>query len=320
MRRERCLPAVLIFLLAGCASEPSPLLGSLEWDRIAITAEASEPVLHWSVAEGDLVEAGAALLQLDPRRADARIERATGDLRQAEARLSELANGARLETIEAARAEVASAQAAQAEAEREYVRVAEMRERGLVAVAALDAVTATRNQRRAATTAASAQLRELTRGTRPEQVEQAAAAVESARAALRASELDRARLDIVAPRAGRIDALPFKPGDQPPIGAAVVSLLVGEAPFARIFVPAPQRTDIEPGATFRVRVQGIDEPFDANVRSIRSEPSFTPYYALAGDDASRLVYRAELVLQGDAARKLPAGLPVTVGIASDDRK
>jgi HlyD family secretion protein len=30
---------------------------------------------------------------------------------------------------------------------------------------------------------------------------------------------------------------------------------------------------------------------------------------LTGEDASRLAYRAELVLDGDAARKLPAGLP-----------
>ena len=33
--------------------------------------------------------------------------------------------------------------------------------------------------------------------------------------------------------------------------------------------------------------------------------------ALAGDDAARLVYRAELVLQGDGAADLPAGLPVS---------
>jgi HlyD family secretion protein len=45
------------------------------------------------------------------------------------------------------------------------------------------------------------------------------------------------------------------------------------------------------------------------LRSIRSEPSFTPYYALAGDDASRLVYAAELLL--DSGADLPAGLPVT---------
>ncbi len=60
-----------------------------------------------------------------------------------------------------------------------------------------------------------------------------------------------------------------------------------------------------------MRVEGVATPFTATLRSIRSEPSFTPYYALAGDDASRLVYPAELVLDGAAAAELPAGLPVT---------
>jgi len=88
-----------------------------------------------------------------------------------------------------------------------------------------------------------------------------------------------------------------------------VSLLVGDAPYARVFVPAPRRAALGPGAKFEVHVEGAATPFAATLRSISSEPSFTPYYALAGDDASRLVYRAELVL--DSGADLPAGLPVT---------
>jgi HlyD family secretion protein len=76
-----------------------------------------------------------------------------------------------------------------------------------------------------------------------------------------------------------------------------------------VFVPAPQRAQLAIGARFEVHVEGLDKPFSATLRSIRSEPSFTPYYALAGDDASRLVYQAELLLDGGA--DLPAGLPVT---------
>jgi HlyD family secretion protein len=91
----------------------------------------------------------------------------------------------------------------------------------------------------------------------------------------------------------------------------MVSMLVGDAPYARVFVPAPRRAELKPGDKFEVRVQGVAQPFTATLRSIRSEPSFTPYYALAGDDASRLVYRTELLLEGTAAADLPAGLPVS---------
>jgi HlyD family secretion protein len=296
--------------LAGCAeSGPAPLVGTLEFDRVAVTAELSEPVLRWAVAEGDRVEAGAVVLELDARRQEARIAEAYSQLMVSEARLAELTHGARIETIDAARANLERARAAQTDAETEYTRVAELRKRELVAQSAVDQAVAARNQRRAETQAVEAQLRELTQGTRPEQLEQAAAAVAAARASLDTLKLTRERLTVRAPRAGRIDALPFRAGDQPPVGAELVSMLVGDAPYARVFVPAPRRAELKIGARFEVRVEGVDAPFTATLRSIRSEPSFTPYYALAGDDASRLVYPAELLLDGGA--DLPAGLPVT---------
>lgn len=318
MRVERWLAGLLLPFLAGCTERPPELLGTLEWDRVAVAAEASEPVLRWAVAEGDRVEAGAVLLELDPRRQDARVAQARGELAQAEARFAESSHGARLETVDAARADLAHARAGQAEAERAFTRAAELRERRLNAVADLDRARAARDQRRAEAAAAQARLRELTRGTRPEQIEQATAAVEAARAALDREQLLRERLTVRAPRAGRVDALPFHPGDQPPLGAAVASLLVGPSPYARVFVPEAQRARLAPGATFRVRVQGVEGAFAARLRSLRSEASFTPYFALAGDDAARLVYRAELVLEDERARDLPAGLPLTAERVDDE--
>jgi HlyD family secretion protein len=294
-------------------------LGSLEWDRIALVAESSEPIVRLAVAEGARVVAGDILLELDTRRQDARIAQATASLAEAEARLAELAHGARIETIDAARATLARARAAQRDAETEYERVVELRSRELVAAALLDQALAQRDQRRAETTAAEAQLQELTAGTRPEQIEQAAAAVDTAKAVLHELNLTRERLIVRAPRDGIVDALPFDPGHQPPAGAEVVSLLVGDAPYARVFIPEPLRAQVKPGAEFEIRVEGIDTLFAARLRSVRSEPSFTPYYALAGDDASRLVYRAELLLEGEAAAALPAGLPLTATLRDDGR-
>jgi HlyD family secretion protein len=312
MRVDRPLILLATALLAACdRDENPPLVGSLEWDRIAVTAELPEPVIQWNVAEGDRVDAGTVLLEQDARRQDARIAAARGDLEQAEARLQELANGARIETIDAARANLARARAAESEAIMDYERMAELESRGLVATAALDQSLAQRNQARAQTQAFEAQLQELTHGTRPEQVEQAAAAVEAARASLASAELTRERLTVRAPRAGRVDALPFHPGDHPPIGAELASMLVGDAPYARVFVPAPRRAALQPGDRFEIHVEGVEQVFRATLRSIRSEASFTPYYALAGDDASRLVYRAELVIEGPGSADLPAGLPVS---------
>ena len=309
--RRLLLSALLLAALTGCADADKPLLGTLEWDRVSLPAEASEVLLRIAVAEGERVEAGQLLLELDPRRQDARIAQARAEVEQAAAHLAELSNGARSETIEAARADLARNRAELTDAERSFSRIAELYQRKQVAIAELDRARAARDQASAATRSAEAQLRELTNGTRPEQLEQAAAALEAARGNLAQLQVGREHLSLRAPRAGLVDALPFKVGDQPPTGAELVSLLVGEQPYARVFIPASIRAQVSVGDVMRVFVEGVEQPFQARVRSIRSEAAFTPYYALTGDDASRLMYRAELVLQGEAARQLPAGLPLS---------
>ena len=137
---------------------------------------------------------------------------------------------------------------------------------------------------------------------------EAAAAAARAQAALQAATLDK--LNVVAPRAGRVDSLPYKLGDQAPVGAPLAILLVGDAPYARVYVPERMRANVKPGQAARVFVDGRDGSLKGHVRMVRSEASFTPYYALSGDDAERLSYLAEIVL--DQPADLPAGIPVRV--------
>jgi HlyD family secretion protein len=312
----------LLVTIAGCSDRtPPPLLGTLEWDRVAVAAEASEPILALAVTEGARVQAGDLILSLDPRRTDAQLAQAQAEQRKAEAALAELRHGTRIETIDAARATLAGAESTQTNAKRERDRLAEIRKRGLIAQADLDNADTALRTASASAGAARANLSELLNGTRIEDIDQAEAALASAQAATQHMMLTRARLDVRAPRDGEVDALPFRLGDQPPLGASLVSLLAGAAPYARVYVPAAQRATLAEGMHCQVQVQGVASAFDATIRTLRSDPAFTPYYALTGDDASRLAYRAELLLAGDAATKLPAGLPTqaTCGAQAADR-
>ncbi|MBM1143467.1 HlyD family efflux transporter periplasmic adaptor subunit [Alcanivorax sp. ZXX171] len=306
----RLLPAVCCLgLLSACGGGPEPLPGTLEWDRVDILAEASEPVTELAVREGERVEPGRLLLRLDARRTQAQLDEARATLRQQRARLAELRHGARIEAVDAARAELAQAQSDRDTARTALQRARALHERGALAKAGLDDAGNAFDTAEARVNAQNARLTELLHGTRPEQLEQAEAAVESAQARVAGLAVSRERLDVTAPAAGRVDALPHRLGDQPAAGATLVTLLAGEAPYARVFIPELRRASVNPGDRYRVRVDGIEETFPAVVRSVRSEPAFTPYYALTGDDANRLSYQAELVLQGEAARRLPAGLP-----------
>ena len=113
-------------------------------------------------------------------------------------------------------------------------------------------------------------------------------------------------------RAGTVDALPFREGDEPPVGAAVAVLLVGEAPFARVYVPAELRPRAVAGGTVSVAVDGFEKPFEGRIRFISAEAAFTPYYALTEKDRGHLSYLAEIDLLEGSARDLPTGLPVEV--------
>ena len=69
----RCRTAtilVLSVLLGGCNDTNNRWHGTVEWDRAAVLAEVSEPLLTVAVSEGQSVNAGQLLLQLDPRRTD----------------------------------------------------------------------------------------------------------------------------------------------------------------------------------------------------------------------------------------------------------
>jgi HlyD family secretion protein len=305
------LCCIFAIALAGCArdSGPAPLLGTLEWDRIAVPAEASEPITRILVDEGDRVSAGQLLLALDPRRTQAQLDAAQADVQRLTAALDELRNGARTETIDASRAALARAQTTAANARIARDRAADIRKRGLNSQADLDNANTALRQADADVKSARANLAELLNGTRPEDLAQGEASLAQARAQATQLMLTLDRLAVHAPRAGRVDALPFRLGDRPSAGASVVSLLVGDAPYAQVFVPESQRASVQQGARFSVHVDGIAQPFTATLKRIRSEASFTPYYALSGDDASRLTYRGDLFLDGDAARKLPAGVP-----------
>jgi HlyD family secretion protein len=310
-RPERLLlPLLGAIVLCACQRAPdNELPGTLEWDRVNVLAEVSEPVIALEVKEGDQVQAGQVLLRLDPRRTDAQLAGARADVQRLSAQLDELRHGARVEIIDAARAQLQRAESDAANARRAHDRALELRKSGTIAQATLDDASNALRMAQASANATRAQLTELLHGTRPEQLEQAEAALAAAEASAQRLAVTRERLDVRAVRGGRVDALPFRFGDQPPVGATLVSLLAGDAPYARVYVPERLRASTRPGQHFRVHVDGVDKPFDAVLRSVRSEPAFTPYYALSGDDATRLSYRAELVLQGEAARELPAGLP-----------
>jgi HlyD family secretion protein len=300
--------------LCACSKQPPQALGTLEYDRITLPAPAAERIVAIEVRDGEQVAAGQPLLQLDPTHTQSELAAAAAQAQQQRAVLAELQAGPRTEDIAKARANLMAAAAQAREARAYYDRLAPLKGNNYVAAADLDRARAAAGNADGQVAAARAALDELLHGTRPEQIAQAEAAVAAAVAQATAQQVLLGKLRIVAPRAGRVDNLPYKLGDQAPVGAPLAILLAGDAPYARIYVPEQQRANVHVGDAIQVFVDGRKKSYAGTVRMLRSEPDFTPYYALIGDDAARLSYLAEVTLGADATH-LPAGLPVHVELA-----
>ncbi|MEL4425240.1 HlyD family efflux transporter periplasmic adaptor subunit [Shewanella indica] len=304
------LTATLLLLQACGDSGESRAMGTLERDRIQLSAPVAEQIADIHVAEGDKVEAGQLLLQLDSRSAVARVAQRRAELAEAGARLDELQQGARVEERRAARAAIEAATAAATEARLRYQRTRELFAAKVVGQAELDAAIAERDHTKALVEQANEQWLQLENGTRSEQLAQAEARVAAAAAALKAEEKALDDLSLRAPLASEVDILPWKRGDRVAQGTQLVALLALDKPYARVYLPQTAISKLSRGDKLEVWVDGVAQPLKGTVRNIRSQPAFTPFYALNERDRARLMYLTDIDVEG--AKSLPSGLALEV--------
>ncbi len=311
MKLKLLIPIGVGIILSACEEQPLMAVGQLESDRVEIITESNEAIATIAVSEGDMLQAGALILQQDAARMQLRIDEAQANIQRLEAQLQELLNGPRQETITAARASLDEATVERNFRMRDLERLAGLRERNLTSIESVDNAERQLNLARARVELVTAQLAELEAGTRPEQVTQARSALLQAQAQLKSLELDRERLSITAPVPGLIDVLPFEPGERPAVGGIVAVILAGEQAYARIYIPEPMRIRLNVGSELQVHIDGLDAPVAGRIRRIAAEPVFTPYFALTERDRSRLAFVAEVTLP-NTGQRLPEGVPVQV--------
>jgi HlyD family secretion protein len=310
----------IVFVLLGCCgiaacgndAYKGQILGTLERDRLELIAEANEPIVDIQVREGDVVQAGATLLRQELGSMQARLDQAIAARNVAERRLAELIKGPRAQEITEARAALESARSALETETNEYRRVQDMVSRKLLSQSALDQARSRRDSASGTEKQTAARLHLLLEGTRIEEVEQAEAALKQAQAALVELETSAARYIVRAPRAGHVEAIPYKLGERPAPGMPLIVMLADGTPYARVYVPEPRRTQFTPGTHVAVRVDGREAQLSGVVRFVSAEAAFTPYYALTQADRSRLSYLAEIDLPGTEAASVPTGMPVQI--------
>ena len=291
-------------------------MGTLERDRVELAAEFSEPIVEVRVQEGEVVQAGQLLMRQDGARVEQDLKAAQAAVVRAEQRLAELMRGPRVEAIRAARARFDGAREILEVSTREHLRLNDLAGQNIASRTDVDRALRSVEVARTEMEALGAVLEDLLDGATVEELGQAEAAVAEAQAVLERLRISAGRLDIVAPRDGRIEAMPYELGERPPAGAPVAVMLAAGTLHARIYVPEPLRARVQPGLPALLQVDGVAEELSGTVSFVSSNAAFTPYFSLTQRDRGRLVYLAEVKVDEPPYGDLPAGLPVEVDFPS----
>ena len=301
-------------IACGCDTQPpAQALGTIERDRVTLTATSSEVITHLPIREGEQVQIGDVLVQLDTRKQKTVLAKAKSEQAKASAYLLRLTNGERPQDIAAAKARVSSASAYLTEAENNYRRIIELVKQKLASQSQKDTALAARDSAKANQQSAQEEYEKLLAGARPEDIDQAKAALEATNAEVDYQQQKLNELTITATRNGILDSLPYNLGERVPHGAYVAVIQADTIPYARVYIPEAYRVRIKSGDTLSVHVDGISQTFTGTVRQIANTPSYTPYYALTEKERSRLMYLAEIDLL-KSADTLPSGIPAQVDL------
>ncbi|MDZ7869836.1 MAG: HlyD family efflux transporter periplasmic adaptor subunit [Rheinheimera sp.] len=299
--------------LAACQPQEAPsAFGTLERERVLLTAPATELILSQSALEGSKIKAGQPLLQLDPQLQQLKVDKARAEVQRAQAALELLLQGNRAEQIAAAAARLEQSKLRLADSERQRNRARQLRQQRLVAQAELDAAELAARLAQAQLADAAQQLQELQAGSRPEQVSQARFALESAQQSLNVELKLLADLTLVASRDGVLEDLPYHIGERVPQGAVLAVIAADAAPYARVYLPQTALSQFSTGQQVQVRVDGQSQPLAGTIRKIATEASFTPYFALHQAERAHLMYVTEISLSPDLT--LATGLPVQLAL------
>lgn len=212
-----------------------------------------------AVVDGQSVQAGDLLFQMDERLAAAQRAKARAVFDESQAMLMRLRQGARPEELDAARQEVRRAETNLAFARTKLESGQALHDSksisGLEFAQRQSAVEAAE----AEVAASQARLKLLEIGARPEEIAEAEAKAAAAAADLSASELALDLMRITAPIDGVVTDLLVRQGMYVSAGAALLTLSDARTMFARTRVPTAYLARVSPGGKVDVRAPAFPE-------------------------------------------------------------
>lgn len=319
----KVIVAVAVLATAGLATwllwpkeGEAGLTGYVEGETLYFAAPASGALTRLNVERGQRVAAGTLLFEVDSGTALAQERQAQAAAQAAGARAEDALKGQRPQELAVFAAQRASAKAQLDQAEAEYRRVQTLAAKGIYAPARLDQARASVGVARASYQETIRRLEVAELGAREDQARAAAADAERARAGVSEADVRTRQLSPVAPAAGRIEDVFYRPGEWAVANSPVVALLPDARVKLKFFVAETEVTRYRPGTQVRFSCDGC-QGGEARVVYVSPRPEFTPPVIYSRGNRERLVFLVEATPERPA--ELAPGQPVEIARLGDGK-
>lgn len=322
--RTKILLVATIFLLAaaafvvlrGLASQSDGLrvYGNVDIRDVNLAFRVGGRVQRVLVDEGDRVQPGQLLAQIDPTPIEREIAEGQANIAALAARLALLRAGNRPEDVAQAAAQVEERRAALVNAESMLARENRLAGSGASTRERLEQAQATRDEAIARLNASQQALAESHNGFRKEEIAEAAANLERAKASLAEARLRLDDTRLLAPSAGVVLTRAVEPGAMVATSSTVLSLSLLQPVWVRAYVKETDLAAAKPGTQVRVHVDSLPgKTFRGQVGFLSPTAEFTPKNVETPELRTDLVYRVRIVVD-DPDEQLRQGMPVTVDL------
>jgi HlyD family secretion protein len=287
--------------------------GMVEATDAQIGFEVPGTIERLLVREGDAVEAGTLVAELDAAETRARRAQAQAGLRAAQAVLLELESGARPEEIAQARAAFEAAKLKREDVARDLERTRILFDGGAVSQEARDKAQTAFALAGSQEEQAREQLGLVRSGPRAERIEVQRAQVARAEAVLEGAEEMLRKVELRTPFAGTVTVQHREPGAVVPPGAPILTLMDPASRWVRVYIPGDRIGAVRLGSTATITSDTYPEKrYEGEVVFIASEAEFTPKNVQTAEERVKLVYAVKVRITGDPGFELKPGMPADV--------
>ena len=264
------------------------------------------------VDEGDKVQPGQLLAQLDPTPNEREVAEDEANVGALGARLALLRAGYRKEDVAQAAALVEERNATLVNAQALLDRELRLADTGASTREHLEQAQAARDEAAARLAASQQAYLESKTGYRREEIAEAAANVERAKANLAQARLRLEDTRLLAPSAGVVLTRAVEPGAMVATSTTVLSISLVQPVWVRAYVKETDLAAARPGTGVQIHADSLPgRTFSGQVGFVSPAAEFTPKNVETPDLRTDLVYRLRIIVD-DPKGELRQGMPVTV--------